>query len=751
MPLLKILENIEHIDVDIDAFNDHVLRILNVYISHFDSCAEDEIKDVLPNVFYLEVKYSFDILDEKLNQILLKIRNSGELGIQPINSFLSAIPIPEISDELLNKCYVVQAKLFIIMTALHHTGGFQSIINDACRAYRLLIKRKDWLFIEELPDFTLDVRDMLVVLEESKEKPKNAVQRNAFILLFRKYLDPRHINRQQTMGSYQTTKLEFNPKIIDVKPNEVIDIIDNSYTEYREVNLDDYDYNVDIDERITDQVNSSRFLSFELKAPNEIKKSLTLQNQITKISVNHIHRREKKLVTDPRNITNYDISKLIQHCFNSIKQSAEYTYILISLFIGRSLDEILLLHEKLIERIDSIFQGLTVLDFELDLPRHKFKCDEKTKVILEGMIENRPDGRVLLILPEAITMGLKQFPPLQQNILQLKKDAQAMLSKLNKKHSSNIGLIRIQNYLDFYLNHKVEDTTEIALLLGRNIKQVPGCYYHKVDVSHLINIHQSYLKKILSIASIEGVSVFGITSETTVGSQLQITKQSINRLFKIIKGDLEEYRSQGWDDFERFHNLYVTYCIHLLNLSTGHRPVCNPYETIDIFDMKAGTIFISDKESRIELSARVLSLPILAVEQMEAYISHLKNISYFMSDISESHGQTIELALSGKYPLFFFIEDHKILPVEPGRLEFFMLKVCPLPLNWHRHFMRTFLRQGQFSGQWVDAWMGHGDSSFSRYSGIAMADMDLISQYINDFLIHDIEFSVIQPWGHYDD
>lgn len=251
MPLLEILENSEHIDVDIDAYNTHVLRILNVYISHFDSGVEDEIEYVLPNVFSLEVKYPFDTLDDKLNQILLKIRNSGNLGIQPINSFLSAIPEPEISDQLLNKCYVVQAKLFIIMAALQHIGGFQSIINDACRAYRLLIKRKDWHFIEELPNFTLDVRDMLLILEESKEKPKNSVQRNAFILLFRKYLDPKHINRQQNIGSYQPKKLEYNPKTIDLKPNEIVDAIDNPYTEHREVNLDGYDYNVDIEERIS--------------------------------------------------------------------------------------------------------------------------------------------------------------------------------------------------------------------------------------------------------------------------------------------------------------------------------------------------------------------------------------------------------------------------------------------------------------------------------------------------------------------
>ena len=105
----------------------------------------------------------------------------------------------------------------------------------------------------------------------------------------------------------------------------------------------------------------------------------------------------------------------------------------------------------------------------------------------------------------------------------------------------------------------------------------------------------------------------------------------------------------------------------------------------------------------------------------------------------------------GKAPLLFFVEDDKIKFVRPALLEKRLTSVLPLPLNWHRHFMRTKLRQLGFSGQQVDAWMGHagfGGEAFSRYSGLAMRDLKDIAERIDTFLTDQLSIGPLAAWSN---
>lgn len=751
MSFRDLLENYDGIKNDLDVYKAQVCRVFNIYTSYCDQSFDSEqIKKILPDFYNVQSQESDDLakLDAKLNQIFKSKR--GVIGKQPFNSFLSSIPPSSLDEKLTNMCFVIQAKLLLLISTLNEVDDFSEIIKDACRAYRLLITKKNWDFLIELPDFTLASEHVFEQLNNLDKESGNSTHIKYFTAIFNKYIDPKYISKNSNLASFKSPKLKNSPKVVDVLPKDEVDEIDSRYKEYRSVHLDGNEYNIDLDERVSDQTSSSRFLSFDSIDVDEIKRSLTLQNQHAKTALNHIYRREKKLVTDPRNITYYDVSILVKSCLNSIELSAEFSYALFSLFTGKSLSEILLLNEKLVLN-NKDFQEWAVIRFEHTLPSHEFKYDKKINIMLESLIGERPKGEVLTFLPEVLKKGLLKFPPSEQKLDVLKANVSTLLSKLNKKNSSNLSLSRIQNYLSFSLNRIGVDPTEIALILGRNTRQNPGCYYFKLNVSDLIDIHQHYMQRIWDVSGIQNIPLFDLKSSMKVGSQLQIKKEKIKILFKEVKSDLEYYRSSGWSNYQHFHNLYVIYCIHVLNISTGHRPVCNPYETISIFNFHSGTIFISDKESRIQISARVLHLPELAIQQVKAYVDHLKNIQPFITDLSDESGNSINEALTGEYPLFFFIYNNKMLPVEPGRLEFFMRELCPLPLNWHRHFMRTFLRRSGFSGQWVDAWMGHGESSFERFSGLAMQDLQLISRKINEFLVDEVDFSVAQGWDHSND
>lgn len=81
-----------------------------------------------------------------------------------------------------------------------------------------------------------------------------------------------------------------------------------------------------------------------------------------------------------------------------------------------------------------------------------------------------------------------------------------------------------------------------------------------------------------------------------------------------------------------------------------HRPVCDPYESLDIFDFNAKIIFISDKEERTELAARVLVLPDLAIEQLSHHLAHLNILSIYSRNTNPNIAEQVFCLKLGGIP-----------------------------------------------------------------------------------------------------
>ena len=98
-------------------------------------------------------------------------------------------------------------------------------------------------------------------------------------------------------------------------------------------------------------------------------------------------------------------------------------------------------------------------------------------------------------------------------------------------------------------------------------------------------------------------------------------------------------------------------------------------------------------------------------------------------------------------PYFFFIDELTISPVTPLNLGAKFKSVFPLPLNWHRHYMRTELRKMGVSGQKVDLWMGHlgiGDTNMSKFSALSMSDLRQVANKINTHMVKALEVKAIE-------
>ena len=196
---------------------------------------------------------------------------------------------------------------------------------------------------------------------------------------------------------------------------------------------------------------------------------------------------------------------------------------------------------------------------------------------------------------------------------------------------------------------------------------------------------------------------------------------------------------------DQIHNSYVMYVLHLLNMTTGHRPVRDPFDDIDHIDLVGKKIFISDKESRFTASsARMLVLPDTAALQIELYKEHLENLIVYMESLSPDLANKIRKVLDGKGPLFFLMEREEkasnleMVSVTPKTVESFWAGLISIPSNWHRHFLRTYLLyQEEVTGEAIDTWMGHaspGQEGLTIYSGMSIKPLVKIANRLECLL-----------------
>ena len=81
------------------------------------------------------------------------------------------------------------------------------------------------------------------------------------------------------------------------------------------------------------------------------------------------------------------------------------------------------------------------------------------------------------------------------------------------------------------------------------------------------------------------------------------------------------------EDIAAAHNAYAMYCLWLLMSATGHRPVLDPFESLDLFDLRGGWFIAADKQVRSPDEARLIPLPPLAVEVLGLYLEHLRSLA----------------------------------------------------------------------------------------------------------------------------
>jgi len=274
-----------------------------------------------------------------------------------------------------------------------------------------------------------------------------------------------------------------------------------------------------------------------------------------------------------------------------------------------------------------------------------------------------------------------------------------------------IRVERISAALAIELAIKYQDPTVIFYLSGRPNYIAPVLSYYVVhSVDELASRYSKTIQELLELPS----HCSEISRATAKLSGYFPTTETISRL---RDGLSEQFRLvlARKDDIITRHNAFTSYCLGLLLLVTGHRPVQDPFPSISHFDLARGLLLICDKVSDQSRAWRVVALPEMAVSQMRVYLDYLPKLAAHLRQQypgSSLPQRIVRMAQgeAGMLPLFFLLNAkdlNKHVSITESELSTQWSAYWQIPVNFLRHIMATRLLSATNRADYVQLQLGH--------------------------------------------
>lgn len=502
--------------------------------------------------------------------------------------------------------------------------------------------------------------------------------------------------------------------------------------------------NVNLQEHIADQAVFSRIVDLELIAPINVRTSLALQNQRTRQIANQLIKNEKRLKTSWNQLTSNELRVSVKSLLHSLEIGSHVAGILLLVLLTGLAPKAIITsiksRKKLqVRRIRKV-GGKYVLDRKIFLPSHK-QSDHLAKLVRIS------DMAVQLPIPLVLVPTVKKISEHEYNDDELLEQANHLISEINTREDTRLTLGRLKLYFTDWLLAESVDTPVIEWFIGTEVTEHSGIYYSQIEKETLIELYSKFISNVLpKVNVIGGLSQASENTLPLVGSRLFIKTGAVIKLGVHFMDGLANYKTlEG--SFEEFHNQYTAYTHLILNLATGHRPVNDPYGTVDTFSISTKSVYVQDKDVAGQQCGRVLALPDLAIEQYGEYLKYIESINRQFQFTNQKLNEYSKGVLLGKHALFFWLKDGQAVRLKPGNIFNEMKHVFPYPVNWHRHHMRTILGQRGNEPQLIDAWMGHsmfGNETYSSYSGESIGQMRVIAADIHNYLVNKLALAVIK-------
>ncbi|WP_273691786.1 hypothetical protein [Ketogulonicigenium vulgare] len=439
--------------------------------------------------------------------------------------------------------------------------------------------------------------------------------------------------------------------------------------------------------------------------------------------VKAIGRRQLSLGAEADPMTPYEVAQLVQHCLSACNRQT--VTILCQLIFGRALD---LSSEG--DRILADEDGLVYIAIGVELPE------------LPRLLEDEDEGgeredRLFLDLPYGYSRSTLLQLLAASPVLARDENSDLSLSTASEGLARPYRWGRIARYKADWLRMQGCDAAVIGFLTDESPVHRAQLHYTRVSRAHLIYWHRKYLQEGLGLPNPPFPD-----APDVYGSRLHLPRRLISSVFLTQSSQLTLWRKSKVQDLQSIvmrHNAYTLYCLMLLYLATGHRPVGNPFERLGDFDLDSGLIWISDKSSAGERGARLLVLPEAARAQLRHWGAHLEKLDTALTHFHLLQAKArIRAARAAdperQEPLFFLLDgDGSVIELTAAVQRRAFQQILPTAMNWARHLLRSALIS-RVSGEQIDAWMGHahyGQTAFKKSSGLGLRDLRQVAQEVN--------------------
>lgn len=375
----------------------------------------------------------------------------------------------------------------------------------------------------------------------------------------------------------------------------------------------------------------------------------------------------------------------------------------------------------------------------------------------------------------------------------IQNKAHEQLKELNKDKGTRLSLNKVKAYLAHYLLQKGYDHAVVSVLTNKPIHSVSALPYFNASqlevymcqntfYNHLHNelinskqfrITKEDLDSFLQIPEDKETNYW----DKQTGTALALTESALEPIISSLKKDLTDaIKSRDLtqlDSVVNLHNLFTDYLYLMLAASTGYRPVTEPFGRLQHIDTRTSKYFISDKENHQDSIGRFIYLPQTVTAQIIAFYDYLNVYVQAYGRLNYGVSQIFNDILTSKTGLISYLKYNpkdSTIYKEKINNTYLAKRLAPfinLPLNWSRHFIRSYKitaylsayspylgnEDDLFGYDVIGAFMGHADelgySFLGKFSGLKSKELRRLSYKLND-LLETCGFEIVRPGDLYD-
>lgn len=316
----------------------------------------------------------------------------------------------------------------------------------------------------------------------------------------------------------------------------------------------------------------------------------------------------------------------------------------------------------------------------------------------------------------------------------------------------------------YTLYDRTGDLAEAALITGRtrSLGLDSPLYYHAPWLRDLAgHYHTACQGDLERLGLARGqrpsrAAIRQLPEKTTVGVEVCPRRPAVRRFVQDLAARAASApRAADFKPGElcEWHNRLTAYVAALVLWATGHRVVGGP--VCDRAHIAGEFLMIDDKQGAFGGDPRPVWLPTRVRDQLETYGRHAAAVLGRLVGRLPEAVRSYLLGLvhgSSAVPYLFYLDYRPpsgrltIEALGAGHYRDLLAPIVPWPVNVHRHYLRTHLREAGVNGEVVDAFMGHrqiGSEPLGRFSSLGPTTVARDTRPVIESLLGDAGWTVL--------